>query len=469
MKDVRLRLTGRQHADLQAHLFPGDGKEAVAVALCGRAGGMGEEFLLVHKLHLIPYEKSRRHASYVHWSPLVLEPFLREAAKYDFGILKIHSHPKGHTEFSTTDDESDRKVFESVFGWLNSDRPHASAIMLSDGRMIGRSIHPGIAFSTLKSIAIAGDDVRFWFQDQKSEALPKFSERHAQLFGSGTTRLLKKLRIAVVGCSGTGSVVVEQLARLGVGEMILVDHDIIEEKNLNRIVGATLEHAQKKALKVDVLAQRVEEMGLGTRVYKFPTSLEEPGALRAVSSADLVVGCMDSLVGRHVLCRLARYYLLPYVDVGVKLEALEDGTINQIAGSVHYFQPDGSDFLDRSVFSAEALEAEGLLRYNPNAYWERLERGYIRGVNVDRPAVISVNMLFASLAVNELLARIHPFRLDDNAQFASTRFSLSHFHLEQESDEKVLTARFLESVGRGDVIPPLGMPTLEKKAREIAQ
>ena len=49
------------------------------------------------------------------------------------------------------------------------------------------------------------------------------------------------MSIAVVGCSGTGSPVIEQLARLGVGRLVLVDPDRVEEKNLNRIVNATRE------------------------------------------------------------------------------------------------------------------------------------------------------------------------------------------------------------------------------------
>ena len=60
---------------------------------------------------------------------------------------------------------------------------------------------------------------------------------------------------------------------------------------------------------------------------------------------------MDGVSGRHMLSRVARYYLLPYIDVGVKLEALKDGTINQVAGSVNYLQPTGLDFVDRGMFS----------------------------------------------------------------------------------------------------------------------
>lgn len=458
MSDIRLRLTAQQHATLRNHLFPGDGKEAVAVALCGRAAALGSEVLLVHKVELIPREASARTPDRVRWSPTLVEHLFHEAGTKDLAILKVHSHAAGYDEFSRKDDDSDRNLFESVYGWVDDDRPHASAIVLPDGRMRARAVLLGGGFAPVRHVEVVGDDILVW-PDQHQAAVPAFAERHAQLFGPGTTTLLGRLRIAVVGCSGTGSPVIEQLVHLGVGELVLVDPDHVEERNLNRILGATLEDAREGRLKVEVLRGHVERIGLSTRVHTFPCSLAEPPAMSAVAASDLVIGCMDGLSGRHMLSRVARYYLLPYVDVGVKLETLEDGTINQVAGAIHYLQPTGSDFVDRGVFSLEAVEAEDLLRTSPEEYRERHARGYIRGVQVDRPAVISVNMLFASLAVNEVLARLHPFRMDANEEFATTRISLSHAQIVHERD-RLASPRVLHSVGRGDLEPLLEMPSL---------
>ena len=458
MSDIRIRLTGQQYTSLHQHLFPGDGKEAVAVALCGRTTSQGTEVLLFHRLELVPYEACKRHRNRVDWSPTFIERFFHEAAENNLAIVKVHSHPNGYDSFSSIDDDSDRNLFESVYGWVDDDRPHASAIMLPDGRMQARAVFVGGAFARVRHVQIVGDDVIFW-SDQPELAVPTFAERHAQLFGPGTTTLLGRLRIAVVGCSGTGSPVIEQLVRLGVGELVLVDPDHVEERNLNRILGATAEDASQERLKVDVIERHIDQIGLGTQVQKFATALQDHTTLRAVAASDLVIGCMDGLSGRHILSRLARYYLLPYIDVGVKLEALEDGTINQVAGSVHYLQPTGLDFIDRGVFSLEALEAEDLLRTNPSEYRERYAQGYVQGVQVDRPAVISVNMHFASLAVNEVLARLHPFRMDSNEEFGTTRLSLSHSQLEHERD-RLAPPHILASVGRGDMDLPLGMPSL---------
>lgn len=456
MTSTKLRLTQGQFEELRRHLYPGDGNEAVAAALCGRCAALGTEVLLVHKLELVPHERCRRSPNRIDWQPTLLEPLFREAAAKGLGVLKIHSHPGGFEDFSPTDDASDRLFFESVHGWVDGDRSHISAIMLPDGRMLARTVSAGGSFASVDSVSVVGEDVRINAMREDKAVMPGFVQRHAQLFGDGTTKLLGRLRVAVVGCSGTGSPVVEQLIRLGVGELVLVDPDHVEEKNLNRILGSTADDARKRRLKVDVLADHAARIGLGTQAHRFSCNLRDEAAIRAVASSDVVLGCVDSLAGRNILARVSRYYLLPYIDVGVKLEALSDGTINQVAGAVHFVRPDGLDLLDRGVFSREALEAEELSETNPAEYRERLARGYVRGVVVDRPAVISVNMLFGSLAVNEMLARLHPFRMDPNADFATTRLSVSHALLETEPGKAAPPER-LRALGRGDTEPLLGM------------
>jgi hypothetical protein len=70
---------------------------------------------------------------------------------------------------------------------------------------------------------------------------------------------------------------------------------------------------------------------------------------------------------------------------------------------------------DRKVYNADQIKAAGLRRTDPKAYREQVKAGYIRGIAEDRPAVISINMQMASAAINEFLARLHPYRYDDNA------------------------------------------------------
>ncbi|MYJ96808.1 MAG: ThiF family adenylyltransferase [Proteobacteria bacterium] len=453
MRTATLSLIQRQHAELMAHLFPGDGLEAVAVALCGHRRGIDRHRLLVRRLAPVPYDACQvRTPDRVTWNTDVLPPLLEEAAREGLAIVKIHGHGQP-SPFSAVDDYSDRALFPSIHAWTDGG-PHASAIMYPDGGMIGRLVDERGRFHPLASVNLIGDDLSFWTPDREAVAVPEFGQRVAQTFGSGTYERLRKLRIAVVGCSGTGSPLIEQLARNCVGSLVLVDPDCVEEKNLNRIVNATMEDAQNRRPKVDVAARAIRAMGLGTLVETHYRSLFDPDVVRAVAGCDVVFGCMDSVDGRHLLNKLATFYLVPYFDLGIRLEADGKGGVDQVVGTVHYLQPGGSSLLSRHVYTMEQVRAAGLFRTNPAVYRAQLKEGYIRGVQEDRPAVIQVNSLVASLAINEFLARLHPYRLDPNADYAVHRLSVSHgiYEYEGDGDPCAMLARH---VGRGDVAPLL--------------
>jgi hypothetical protein len=458
---IKLRLTQTDHRALMTHLLPGDGLEAVAVALCGRRRSEVHHCLTVRKVVLIPYNECKvRAPDRVTWSTERLLPLLGLAEKHDLAILKIHSHPGGYANFSSIDDKSDADLFNSVFGWTDSAFPHVSAVMLPQGRMFGRAILPDGAFQSLDSITVPGDDLHFWIPERDGK-LPSFAQRHTQLFGSGTTRRLRAMSAAVVGCSGTGSPLIEQLARLGIGRLVLVDPDRVELNNLNRILNATREDAYLRRPKVEVMARAIAAMGFDTEVEIIAADLATPRAVKAVAECDVVFGCMDGVEGRHLLNRLAAFYVLPYFDVGIKLEADGQGGINEACGAVHYVRPDGSTLRDRKVYNAEQLKAAGLRRSDPKAYREQVKAGYIRGIDEDRPAVISINMQMASTAVNEFLARLHPYRYDDNAESAVVRTSFISNANFRESEEAP-SGSFFAHIGKGDVRPLLSMPDLSE-------
>jgi molybdopterin/thiamine biosynthesis adenylyltransferase len=315
-------------------------------------------------------------------------------------------------------------------------------------------------FHPVGMVGLVGDDIDFWFADAGRE-VPEFARRHAQVFGTGTVDCLRRLRVAVIGCSGTGSPLIEQLVRLGIGRLVLVDSDRVEWRNLNRIYMTTAADANLNRYKVEVLAEAIGRIGLGTEVIPIAKDLATPEAVRAVATCDLVFGCMDSVYGRDILGRLASSYTLPYLDLGVQLTALPDGGVDQITGAIHYLQPGKSSLKSRGIYDSEDVRAEVMKRDDPIEYEKQLQQKYIRGVQEDRPAVISVNTMVASMAVNEMLARIHRFRYDGNDAYAVQRYTVHepYAFLESEGSLKVCPVLSKE-VGRGDTIPLLDKPEL---------
>jgi ThiF family/Prokaryotic homologs of the JAB domain len=453
-----LRMTDAHHAALRSHLFPGDGKEAVALLLCGRRKGADRHVLTVKKVVPIPHDVCDRRHDRVTWPTEFVDPLLGEAYGRGYAIVKVHCHGGDYRRFSTTDDASDKSLFSAVASLLSDELPHASVIMLPDGELFGRVVgEDGAILAPLASVMVVGDDLRIWTEDRSPSS--SFSVRHAQAFGNGTTEILRTLAVAVVGCSGTGSVVVEQLARLGVGRIVLVDPDIVEGKNLNRILNSGKEDVYLGRPKVHVLASAIARMGLGQEVIPLQKNLLTPEAVGAVAECDVVFGCMDGVEGRHVLNRLATFYLMPYFDVGVRLDADGTGGIERIAGAVHYLQPGLSSLLSRGVYNMGRVDAEAMRRTNPEMYRRLVREGYLRGVEEDRPAVVSINTFFAALVVNEFLARLHPYRNQPNGAYAYVGGNLSEMQFYPEGETAPCHV-LQKHVGRGDTTPLLERASL---------
>ena len=453
-----LRMTAEQHTFLRRLLFRDDGCESVALALCGTRLGAVRHIYSIHEILGIPPEAcSLRSPTAVRWPVELGMDLFAKAVKRKMAILKIHSHPTGFDQFSKIDDESDATLLGSLSHWGDHPMRHISAYMLPDGIVRARLVDNNKEMPLVNRIAVAGDEIRVFASKAGDEIFDDADLRTRQAFGDGTTTLLKSMRIGVAGCSGTGSWVVEMLARLGVGELVLVDPDCIERKNLNRIVNSTGDSARLNESKVGVLARAIAAMGLGTKVEIFREDLSKSAVIEAFAECDVLFGCLDSADGRDLLNRIATFYSIPYIDVGVRLDANGKGGVTQICCAIHFIIPGGSSLLSRGVINSDQIAAQSLRRQNPEEYQARLKEGYIQGVAVDSPAVISINGFAASHAVNELLARLHPFRADDNSEYRYQVLSLRDGAWLKLADDSICQILY-KRVGRGDSSPRIDNP-----------
>lgn len=464
---ITLSMTDDQHRRLHAHLFPGDGKEAVAVLLCARRLGDRRHRLLVRYVEEIPHVQCERTAVSVTWQTDAIEDILDRAETEGLSFIKIHSHPNGYPAFSSTDDKSDGLLLPMVGASTGLDVPHGSAIMLPSGEVFGRVLVQD-RLAPIECVNVVGDDLQFWYPAGDDKSIPSFAASHAQIFDEGTIERLRRLSVAVVGCSGTGSPVIEQLFRLGIGEIVLVDDDHIEDRNVNRILNSTMDDAAKKRPKTDVIGDAIDRAGLGTRIVRVTGNLWSPHVVREVAQCDVVFGCMDTIDGRYLLNMLATFYLQPFFDIGVRLDAVREGPnkgkIREVCGTVHYLLPGKSSLMTRGLFTMKQVADAGLRRTDPVAHAQQMKDGYIAGVHGHRPAVISVNMYAAALAVTELLARLHPFREESNGEYGSVTFSLASMELMYERHSE--PCELLEPhIGKGDMRPLLRLTELSEKPK----
>ncbi len=89
--------------------------------------------------------------------------------------------------------------------------------------------------------------------------------RLEMMVGTEKLDILSKAHIAVVGVGGVGSYAVEALARSGVGEITILDHDRVGESNLNRQLCAL--HSTQGQWKAEVMAARARDINPGIKVH----------------------------------------------------------------------------------------------------------------------------------------------------------------------------------------------------------
>ncbi|MGY2042092.1 ThiF family adenylyltransferase [Pseudomonas pergaminensis] len=450
----RLVLTEEIHAELREHLFPGDGKEAAAILICTRSPGFALK-LLSKKLILVPHDECKvRKPDALTWPGEYLELAIDEALPQSLSIILVHSHPGGLFDFSLADDNSDESTMDSLIQGVEA--IHGSAIMIPGGAMRARIYHPDLSGEDIAMVSVPGSNICFWPCDMSGQ-------QPGMAFTSEMTASLSRLTAAVIGVSGTGSVVTEQLARLGFGKLLLIDHDQVEEKNLNRIINSTLADAKAGRPKVEVLADAVERIR-GTRIaHPINASVFDRQAVLAVADADVIFCCVDSQQGRLICDLMSSSFLTPLFDVGVTIPTRLSRTgtpkIHDVQGRIDYVRPGGPTLSDRRIYTPESLYAEQLLNSDPEAHRDRLARGYITGVQEEAPSVITLNMRAASACVNEFIARAFPFREEDNSDYAQTLFTLSGC-LEDFASEASFDKSPNMLLGVGDHEPLLGLPPL---------
>ena len=450
-----LVITEKHHAELQRHLHGGDGLESAAVLLCSLSEYKGSHKLFCRHVFLIPNEKCVRTPASISWPSAQIEAALESAGATDVVPILIHAHPNGYWGFSEIDNCSDGEIIPYLQE-ENRWELAGSAVMMPDGSILCRTYRADGVGRILDSVQVIGSSLVFFFSDRMSNC--------GLAYSSKMTALLNRLSVCVVGVSGTGSIIAEQVGRLGFGKIVLVDPDRIERRNLNRVLSASTADAESGALKAFVAAQAIKAHRAEVNTLELNEEIGSVEAVLEAGHADVVFCCVDSASGRMICDLIAAYFMVPLIDMGVTIPVTVGDIGPEIAdviGRVDFVHPKSASLRDRGVYDQNALRTESLEKSAPEQLKKELVEGYITGAHDEAPSVISLNMQAAAIAVNEFIARCFQVRFDDNAKFARTIFSLSEMETEHYSDE-YLGARITPAVtGLGDAAPLLGLPGLQ--------
>jgi molybdopterin/thiamine biosynthesis adenylyltransferase len=223
------------------------------------------------------------------------------------------------------------------------------------------------------------------------------SVRHSRqlpLLGRETQAVLETSTVVIVGLGGLGSFVALECAYLGVGHLVLIDHDIVATSNLNRLIGATEDDLNQP--KVQVYEDLIRAISPRTKVTTVHAPILSEDALLASKQGDLILGCVDNHGARLVLNQLAVQYVIPLLDAGTGARLGGGQTLTHAGGQVQAVLP-GLGCLECRGFIDARQAALDLAP--PHVRQREMEHGY--GTREPAPSVIFLNGVVASLQVAE--------------------------------------------------------------------
>ena len=112
-------------------------------------------------------------------------------------------------------------------------------------------------------------------------------------------QMLSQKAVCIIGCGGLGGGVIENLARIGVGKLTVVDSDVFDVTNLNRQVLSNEKNIGKS--KAAEAAEQMKLINSEVQITPVPAKLTEENCKKIISGHDLVIDAVDNIKTRFVL------------------------------------------------------------------------------------------------------------------------------------------------------------------------
>ncbi len=146
----------------------------------------------------------------------------------------------------------------------------------------------------------------------ENDIIPERYVRNFKAFSYQDQIALLKSTVAIIGLGGLGGGVVEILARIGIGTLILIDGDVFEETNLNRQMLSTQNGIGTS--KAVAAQQRVKKINSSVSTIIYKEFLDEQNGPSMLAEANVIVDCLDSITTRLMVQEIANKLQKPMVS-----------------------------------------------------------------------------------------------------------------------------------------------------------
>lgn len=150
----------------------------------------------------------------------------------------------------------------------------------------------------------------------------EIASRQMSIVTKSEQERFKDAKITVIGCGGIGGETIEMLARMGIGELVLVDEDAFDISNLNRQTLSSLKDVGLS--KSAVAADKVRLINPYVKVTTFHEHVDQENIDMIIGDSDIVIDALDNVLTRVIVSRKAIEKGIPYIHGAIH------GTLGQI-------------------------------------------------------------------------------------------------------------------------------------------
>ena len=347
MRHTSVAMTEATEKALVRRLVRDDGQEDICLATYRPSTGLTRSSALVRTV--VPPQGGDR---LVHGNATVTADYFLRAAEVaqedDCGLVLLHSHP-GASQWQPMSGP-DRECESSYANLVReiTGLPLVGMTLATRDRTwsarhwdigVGRAVD--CTHSTNVRV-IGGKFAVSWNDAVQPPPQPSGSQtRTVSAWGEQSQADLVRRRVLVVGAGSVGLDVFVRLAASGLCRLTVMDFDVVEAPNLDRLIGAARRDARLRRPKVHVASREATKAATAVRcsIEVSDRSICEPDGLRLALDHDLIFSCVDRPWPRAVLNSLAYSDLIPVIDGGIAIDTFDGNGMRNATWRSHVVRP----------------------------------------------------------------------------------------------------------------------------------
>jgi len=414
-----LRITEQRWLQLHRHLFPGDHDEHGAVILCGVARSERGVRLLVRDVVLaqdgVDFVPGTR--GYRLLTAAFVTRMVRRARDEQLVYLAVHNHG-GTTSvgFSQPDLASHERGYPTL---LKVSKQTVGALVLAEQAVAGDLWLQNGRRERLARTVVVGSrlDVLTPEPNLTEPVVAARYHRQSLIFGQAGQAILGGAKVAVVGAGGVGMLLVQLLARLGVGHLLVIDPERVDPTNLPRLPEATrldaMEHLDRDGIPILMrnaarrfaapkvrVARRIARRANSKITFEgIAGDVADNAVAHRITDCDFIFLAADTMLARDVVNQMSQQYLIPTLQVGSKpVIDKKRGAVRDVFAVVRTLGTEPGclwcgDLIDPVRLSEETLSDSVQVA----------NQRYVNDPDVHAPSVITLNGMAAGWAANDFM------------------------------------------------------------------